>query len=149
MVMTLLSISSCSKAIEKLIDDDTNTEAFLVEESPWTFSKYQNSFIEDDGGSGLDGEAITEDLNQYFIGVRFTFNADGTGYLEIPEQERKDWRWTLSDDRLKTVSDSQTDRYTFFSADKNQMTFESRTTTLHIIDSVQYSITHVGKYFFD
>lgn len=87
-------------------------------------------------------------MNRYLVGVNFTFNADGTGFIDIPEQGREDWTWTLGEDRLTTVSSSQTDQYTFFSADRNQMTFESRTTTLHTRDSGQYNVTHVGEYFF-
>lgn len=146
-VIMLLFSSSCSKITEKLVEE-TTTESILVEEGPWVFSRYENSLIEDDGESGLSSQEIENDMNQYLIGVNFTFNEDGTGFMDIPEQGREDWVWTLSEDRLKTVSDTQTDRYTFFSADQNQMTFESRTTTIHTRDSVRYSVTHVGKYFF-
>ena len=144
----IVSISSCSKTVEKLIDE-TTTEDILAEKSPWVFSSYENSFIEDDGGSGLSSEEINNDMNRYLIGVNFTFNADRTGFLDVPEQGREDWVWTLGEDHLTTISESQTDQYTFFSADRNQMTFESRTTTMHTKDSVRYAVTHVGKYFFN
>lgn len=88
-------------------------------------------------------------MNQYLIGVSFTFDEDGTGFNDIPGQARQDWVWSLADDRLTTTSSSQTDQYTFFSAAKNEITFESSTATVHTRDSVQYNVTHVGKYFFD
>ncbi|MFK7814201.1 MAG: hypothetical protein AB8B59_17015 [Maribacter sp.] len=142
--------SSCSKIVEEIIEkNESKTEDILVEESPWVFSRYEISSIEDDGESGLSSQEIENDLNQYLIDVSFTFNVDGTGYRDIPNQDREDWVWTLSEDRLITISDSKTDRYTFFSADQNQMTFEGRTSTGHTRDSVQYMVTHVGKYFFN
>ncbi len=147
-VAALVFSSSCSKLVEELINE-SDVENILVEESPWVFSRYENSFVEDDGGSGLSSQEIENDMNQYSAGISFTLNADGTGFIEIPEQGREGWVWTLSEDRLTTISSSQTDVYTFFSADRNQMTFESRTTTAHTRDSVQYNVTHVGKYFFD
>jgi len=146
---TLLSLvmASCSKIVDNLVNEES-TEDILVAESPWVFSGYQNSIIEDDAGSGLSSQEIAEDINQYSAGISFTFYLDGMGFIEIPEQGREDWVWTLSAEQLKTVSDTKTNRYSFFSADQNQMTFEARTTTLHVKDSVQYSVTHVGKYFF-
>ncbi len=141
--------SSCSKVVEKLVDEPEDMENILVEESPWTFSRYENTVVEDEGGSGLSGQEIENDINQYFIDISFTFNADGTGFIDIPEQGREEWVWTLSNNRLTTISDTQTDEYTFFNADRNQMTFESRTSTLHTRDSINYVVTHVGKYFFN
>lgn len=143
----LVLISSCSKRSEKLINEP-DVENILVEESPWVFSRYENSFIEDDGESGLSSQEVENDMNQYLVGVSFTFNADGTGFVDIPEQGKEDWVWTLSEDKLTTISDSRTNVYTFFSADRNQLTFESRSTTLHTKDSVQYNVAHVGEYFF-
>lgn len=148
LAMSFLLLASCSKIVEDLVKEEPSIEDILVEESPWVFSSYGNSFIEDDGGSGLSSEEINNDMNQYLIGVSFTFNADGTGFIDIPEEEKEDWVWTLSEDRLTTVSDAQTQQYNFFNADRNQMTFEGRTTTVHTRDSVQYNVTHVGKYLF-
>lgn len=141
-------IASCSKIVEELKTNEPDTESILVEESPWVFSSYEISILEDDGGSGLSNQEIEDDMNLYSAGISFAFNADGTGFIDIPEQGQENWVWTLTEDLLKTVSDTQTDRYTFFSADRNQMTFESRTTTRHTGDSVQFNVTHVGKYFF-
>ena len=141
-------MTSCSKLVEELKANEPDTKSILVEESPWLFSDYEISVIEDDDGSGLSSQEIEDDMNLYSTGISFTFNTDGTGFIEIPGQGSENWVWTLTDDRLKTVSDTQTDRYTFFSADRNQFTFESRTTTIHLKDSVQYNVTHVGKYFF-
>ncbi|TMM58749.1 hypothetical protein FEE95_04775 [Maribacter algarum] len=149
MVVCALMLTSCSKVVEKLIDEPEDVENILVEESPWTFSRYENTVIEDNDGSGLSGQEIENDINQYFIDISFTFNSDGTGFIDIPEQGREDWVWTLSNNRLTTISNTQTDEYTFFSADRNEMTFESRTSTLHTRDSIEYVVTHVGKYFFN
>jgi len=146
--IAVIFFSSCSKLAEELIPEEPEIENILVEESPWVFFRYENSFIDDDDDSGLSSQEIESDLNQYFVGISFTFNADGTGFIDIPEQGREDWDWTLNNNHLRTISDSQTDGYSFFSADRNQMTFESRTTTVHTKDSVQYNVTHVGKYFF-
>lgn len=46
----LVLISSCSKLTEKLINEP-DVQNILVEESPWVFSRYENSLIEDDGES--------------------------------------------------------------------------------------------------
>lgn len=147
-ILIFVYASSCSKIREE-IENEPDKEQILVENSPWTFSSYENSFVEDDGGSKLSNEEIQNDMNQYLVGVRFTFNTDRTGFLDIPEQDREDWVWTLSEDHLTTISDLQTDQYTFFNVDKNQMTFESRTITMHTKDSAHYEVTHVGKYFFN
>jgi len=96
----------------------------------------------------LTSQEIENDINQYVIGVSFTFFDDGTGFIDIPEQGREEWTWTLGNDRLTTVSDSQTDVYTFFSADRNQMNFESRTSILHTKDAIEYVVKHVCKYTF-
>ena len=142
-----LCMSSCADSEDALVRE-VGVSEILVEESPWVFSRYENSFILEDGGLGFSRQEIEDDMNQYIIGVSFTFHADGTGFIDVPEQSREEWVWSLSGNRLTTTTNSQTDQYTFFSADRNQMTFESSTTTLHFKDSVAYQVTHVGKYFF-
>lgn len=148
LAMSLLLLASCSKIVEDLAKVEPSTEDILVEESPWVFSSYNISLVEDDGGSGLSDQEIEDDMNEYLIGVSFEFNSDGTGYNDIPDQGQEDWVWTLANNRLITFSDTKNAEYTFFSADRNQMTFEGRTTTVHTRDSVKYNVTHVGKYLF-
>lgn len=53
LMLVVVIMTACSKQEEVTENTASKTESILVEESPWVFSGYQNSFITDDGGSGL------------------------------------------------------------------------------------------------
>ena len=100
-VFLLVVLIACQSDDENI---KSSTERILVENSPWSFNRYELINIIDPGDGNFTKEDVENFYNTYNDGSQVNYYENGSGLITLKNGETNEWLWRITNNNEMEIT---------------------------------------------